>query len=260
MLFEKESCDFIVSMGGGSAIDTAKGIKEKMPEIRHLTIPATAGTGSESTRFAVLYRDGEKFSLESDSLLPEYVILDPGYLATLPIYHKKSAALDALCQAIESLWAKAQSPESRAYALGATQILWEDIDAYIAGDQPAALRILQASNLSGKAINISKTTAAHAMSYKLSTLFGIAHGHAVALCLPLVWKHMIAADAVPDVLTQGDYDNFVTLCTQLNLSFEQAGEVASMAEELAASVNTQRLGNHPVELSHTMLADMYCAM
>ncbi|MDR3069683.1 MAG: iron-containing alcohol dehydrogenase, partial [Propionibacteriaceae bacterium] len=116
-LFDAEGCDALISVGGGSAIDTAKTIKAfkslpgKAPfwnepisylPIPHVAIPTTAGTGSESTYFAVTYCDGVKYSVEHQSLLPDAVALIPELLAKLPDYQRKATLLDALCQCIES--------------------------------------------------------------------------------------------------------------------------------------------------------------
>lgn len=261
-LFEQEKCDMLVSIGGGSAIDVAKcvnmldgeGTIGSMPRARHLAIPTTAGTGSESTRFAVMYKDGEKLSVEHDGVMPEYVILDPGFLATLPLYHKKSALLDALCQAVESMWAKGSTDTSKAYALGAIRIIPGDISGYLGGEPGCALRILQAANLAGKAINISKTTAAHAMSYGLSTMFGIAHGHAAALCLAEVWARYSLA--VGDM----DYGRFANILAELDMPDKlgfTGGDIDAVVSKLAVSVNAQRLSNHPADLGEDELADMY---
>ena len=265
-LFEKQGCDLIVSIGGGSAIDVAKGVNilsgkgmEMLakPRAKHLSVPTTAGTGSESTRFAVLYMNEQKFSVEHERVLPEYVILDPEFLKTLPIYHKKSTLLDALCQAIESLWSKGQTSESKAYALSAINVILDNIDAYLAGDKESALRILQGANLAGRAINISKTTAAHAMSYKLSSIFKIAHGHAVALCIIYVWEHLIKGDNIPAELPPTMYTIFQDIMIKLDMFYDFGVVPESLINELVSSVNVQRLGNHPVSLSEHELADIY---
>jgi len=267
--FEKEKCDLIVSFGGGSAIDTAKCINmlqsgyavelRDVPRACHLCVPTTAGTGSESTRFAVLYIGGEKQSVEHERIMPDYVVLDPFFLATLPVYHKKSTLLDALCQAVESLWAKGRSTESSAHALSAIKIIYDNVEGYMENKPGYALRILQAANLAGKAINITKTTAAHAMSYKLTGMFGLAHGHAVALCLKYVWAHLLESDFHFDALLQVDYDRFVELCDMMDIAYDFAtcGNDDKVISELVASVNIERLGNHPVYLSENTLADMY---
>ena len=300
LLFEAEGCDFIVSIGGGSAIDVAKGINilagdsavtvRDFARCSHLAIPTTAGTGSEATHFAVLYKDGEKLSIAHKSLVPEYVILDPGFLETLPMYHKKSTMLDALCQSIESLWAKGATPKSRGYAEESIRLIEANMDDYLSGDKDSALQILQGAYLSGKAINISKTTAAHAMSYILTTRFGIAHGHAVALCLPYVWKHLLELGNAPEGLGWDKYNEFVMVLERLAITanlmengsrqsrkaqalvrFRATGETdlelirynhhlecgSSSAEELADSVNAQRLSNHPVYIPRVVLVGFY---
>ncbi len=102
-LFKKEDCDFIISIGGGSSIDTAKVIKlysvvdyndgitenYKYNPVKHLAIPTTAGTGSESTRYSVCYYNGKKQSITHDSIVPDYVILEPELLMGLPMYQKR---------------------------------------------------------------------------------------------------------------------------------------------------------------------------
>jgi len=269
-LFEKEGCDFLVSLGGGSSIDVAKGINilqaaSETPTLRpfsrclHMTIPTTAGTGSEATHFAVLYKDGQKLSIAHPDLVPEYVTLDAALLATLPDYHKKSAALDALCQSIESLWARDATPQSRGYAKESIRIIEEHLDAYLQGNPESAHKMLQAAYLSGKAINIGKTTAAHAMSYGLSERFGIAHGHAVALCLPLVWEHLLQRQELPPDLSWEKRAAFVDRLAGLGLVFDfDCGDDA--AKELAAGVNLERMGNHPVGIDGGELINMYLAV
>ena len=143
-VFNENNCDFLISLGGGSAIDVAKVIKAmlgsesydglihdktviidflKNPgfdgDVSHLAIPTTAGTGSESTHFAVIYYEGTKYSVSNDGLLPNYVLLQPELLATLPEYQKKSTMLDALCQGIESYWSVRSTDESKKYAVEA---------------------------------------------------------------------------------------------------------------------------------------------
>ena len=272
-LFDAEKCDLMISIGGGSAIDIAKcvnildGDEESLldePRCKHIAIPTTAGTGSESTCFAVIYKNDEKLSIEHPELLPEYVILDSELLRALPMYHKKSTLLDALCQAIESIWAKAATAESKRYAKEAISLILNNIDSYLAGSEESAKHMLKAANLSGKAINISKTTAPHAMSYKLSNILGIAHGHAVALCLPHVWKHLIDEGIALKEISCGmgvassteALDMFVLLLGKLELplTFERED---SVIQELIDSVNPQRLSNHPLLMTDDVLADIY---
>ncbi|MBR0425251.1 MAG: iron-containing alcohol dehydrogenase, partial [Clostridia bacterium] len=121
-LFNDEKCDSIMAVGGGSAMDVAKCIKlysnlpgdgtdgawlkaEIVPNsIPFIAMPTTAGTGSEATRYAVIYYNDAKQSVTSESFIPSTVLMDPNALKTLPLYQKKATMMDALCHAIESFW------------------------------------------------------------------------------------------------------------------------------------------------------------
>ncbi len=290
--FRASGCDCIVSIGGGSAIDVAKCVKlyaamdDGKPYIdqphtfsatKHIAVPTTAGTGSESTRFAVIYYNGVKQSVTDDSILPDAFVLDESLLKGLPEYHKKSTMLDALCHAVESLWSVNSDEKSAEDAIRAILLILKHYRAYLEGDGFAAYSILYAANLAGCAINISQTTAAHAMSYKLTSSFGIAHGHAAALCLPEVW-HYIAAHTEECRDPRGE-DHLIQAMGILSDTFgcdtpeeaiakfnclmsEMDLKQVSCADgdkliELADSVNPQRLGNCPVALSRDVLLGMY---
>lgn len=291
-VFKLNSCDGIISVGGGSVIDTAKCVKlysvmdddkpyieqgYKFNPIKHISIPTTAGTGSESTRFAVMYYNGEKQSITHDSILPDAVILNSSLLKTLPEYQKKSTMLDALCQGIESMWSVNSNETSQEYAQSTVKIILSDFRDYLKGDEKSAAEIMRASNLAGKAINITQTTAAHAMSYKITSLFGVSHGHAVAMCLPKVWKY-IADHTNKCVDKRGEKYLVETLCKLSEIFgcknidscaekfadiFDELGmehikcRDEAVLDKLAASVNPIRLGNNPVPLDYETLHNMY---
>lgn len=100
--------------------------------------------------------------------------------------------MDALCQGIESWWSVNSTEESYEYSRKAIELIMQNWEQYIfENDAEAAANIMLGANYSGRAINITQTTAAHAMSYKITSLYGIPHGHAVAICLPELWKYMI---------------------------------------------------------------------
>lgn len=205
-LFNAQKCDAVFAIGGGSAIDVAKCIKlfaHMNPKINFLeqeitpnripllAMPTTAGTGSEATKFAVIYYQGEKQSVSDESCIPAAILLDADTLQTLPLYQKKSTMLDAVCHAIESFWSINATEESKIYSSKALKLIINYWNAYLENDKLAALQMLKAANLAGKAINITQTTAGHAMCYKLTSLYGIAHGHAAALCVYELWPYMI---------------------------------------------------------------------
>ncbi|MDR1774995.1 MAG: iron-containing alcohol dehydrogenase [Actinomycetes bacterium] len=290
-LFRDADCDALVSLGGGSAIDTAKCIKlyggldlsgdtdltDAVPlNVPHIAIPTTAGTGSEATRFAVIYRDGAKQSVTHDGIVPDAALLDAALLAGLPDYQRKATLLDALAQAIESWWSVNSTPQSIDYSRRAIALILPAIDGFLAGDDTAASAMLQAANLAGRAINLTQTTAAHAMSYKVTSLMGPAHGHAVALCLPGVWRYAIThPDACIDsrggeylarvlddlaasfgVATAADApERFAQILAGFDLPPVTAGP--QTIEILCASVNSDRLRNFPIRLSADAIRAIY---
>lgn len=185
-----EKFDLIIAIGGGSVIDFAKIYKYKTNANKLIAIPTTCGTGSEATQFAVYYANGKKCSLDDKSVLPNYSIIDSQFMENNPKYLKACTALDAYCQAIESYWAVKSTPISREYAKQAIEICKDNIVNYVnTNDSIYAEKMTQASNLAGKAINISRTTAAHAMSYSTTSKYGIPHGHAVALNIGILMEY-----------------------------------------------------------------------
>ena len=286
-LFRREGCDAILAVGGGSAIDAAKCIKLfcKMPDGRNyleqersdtgvplIALPTTAGTGSESTCHAVVYCDGRKQSVSHPSIVPDYAVLEPSVLQGLPLYQKKCTMLDALCQSIESWGSIRSTEESRGYARAAVEGVVSNWRAYLCENDPgAAARVMEAANASGRAINITATTAPHAMSYKLTSLYGLPHGHAVALCMPEVWEHLSAhTGQCADPRGEGHLkkmlsqigaalsaEEFRELLAALEIERPAAGDRAAEIDALIASVNPERLANHPVALSPAALRAMY---
>ena len=198
----KESYQAIIAVGGGSVIDTAKLLKafwinplsldeylgsEDNRELRPaalplIAIPSTAGSGSEATRFAVVYKNKKKYSVEHDDLLPNFSVVIPPLLASVPQHVAASSGMDALCQGIESYWSIHSTDESRKLAAEAITLAWNWIEKAVNDRSSEALNhMAKASHLAGRAINITKTTAPHAVSYPMTSYFGITHGHAVGL-------------------------------------------------------------------------------
>lgn len=284
-LFRKDSYSVIVSIGGGSAIDVAKCIKlfatvenEKdvlkkqygESNVKHIAMPTTAGSGSESTQFAVMYYHGVKHSVDHESILPEYVILVPTVLETLPDIQKKSTLLDALCQAIESFWAKGATKKSREYAKKSIGLILSHYKDYLNGKVESYEPILKASNYSGRAIHITRTTAAHAMSYKLTTDYQINHGHAVALCIVPVWKSLFeksrdnanlrtVLEELSKLFGTTDIETSIEIVAEIieGMKLPQMKVKEEEIEELVKAVDVSRLSNHPVELKSDEIYALY---
>ena len=281
-LFREEECDAVLAIGGGSSIDVAICIKlysgmddtkvyleqeYKENDVTLIAIPTTSGTGSESTRYAVIYYEGKKQSVTHDSIVPKYAILDYRNLVTLPLYQKKCTMLDAMCQSIESWWSVNATEESREYSRQALNTLMFNMKDYLANKDDGNAQMLEASNYAGKAINITQTTAAHAMSYKLTSLYGIPHGRAVFMCLPFIWKLMEERSILPDVFSDIAYTlgytcvaDAIGYLESLNEQLFENDKVTMNEGDidiLVKSVNPTRLKNNPLELTEDMIRSLY---
>lgn len=205
----------IVAIGGGTVIDATKilALSFSNPttsldafldapakfanKLDLICVPTTCGTGSEATTFAVVYHDNIKYSLVHDSLLPKVIIHEIDFLKSLPAGVFGASYLDAIAQGIESLWAKGATEESKKYARDALiHLIWGV--SSIESEKKITNEILMAlqlgSYLAGKAINISKTTLAHAVSYPLTSYFNVPHGVGAFLFLTELVKVNYAAE------------------------------------------------------------------
>jgi alcohol dehydrogenase class IV len=293
--FHKNSCDTIIAVGGGSAIDVAKCVKlsaamdssvnylkqSVIPNDIHLmAIPTTAGTGSEATRYAVIYYNGEKQSVTDESMIPSAVLMDASALKFLPEYQKKSTMMDTFCHAIESCWSVNSTEESRKYSHDAIRLVLENKDSYMANEEKGNTNMLWAANTAGKAINITQTTAGHALCYKLTGLYGIAHGHAAALCVSKLWPYMLAntekcidprgikylnrvfleiSEAMSCKTNEQAIACFSEIIDSLKLTAPEMKDTADF-DVLAHSVNSVRLKNNPVALNEKSITEIYRAI
>ena len=217
--FKSKMCDFVIGIGGGSAIDVAKAVsllatnngkpedfinEPKMLNDRSVPtviIPTTAGTGSESTHFSVLYIGKTKHSLAHHSMLPDVAILDPVFTKSLSPRITACTGMDALCQGIEAFWSVNSTEESREYSRKAIQLALSNIKSAVNNpDSNSRQNMLFASNFAGRAINIAMTTAAHAVSYPFTSYFNVPHGLAVALTLPyfIEFNYDVSPDTLND--------------------------------------------------------------
>ncbi len=300
-LLKTSNCDTILAVGGGSAIDVAKCIKLAVlakegnatiipplvstrvacdgAKLPFIAIPTTAGTGSESTHNAVMYYEGAKQTVTNDGVLPDYAVLVPSVLKTLPLYQKKCTMMDALCQGIESWWSVNSTEESYEYSRKTIELIMANWRKYIfENDDEAAAEIMLAANYGGRAINITQTTAAHAFSYKITSLYKLPHGHAVAVCLPEIWEYMLGhmdkcidsrgLDYLGSIFNKIAHsmgcespENAIALLREMMNDMEMNNPVAGNKGEeinvLSHSVNPVRLKNNPVNLSSESIHMLY---
>ncbi len=199
--------DFIVGLGGGSAMDCAKGInflltnggrmedywgygKATRPMLPSLGVPTTAGTGSDAQTYTLISHSEthRKMACGDPGAGFKTVILDPSLLATVPRRVAAAAGLDAVAHATESHVSQRATPDSKALSREAWRRLAASLGPALAEtpDDKALGGMLLAAHLAGAAIEQSMLGAAHACVNPLTARFGVRHGEAVALMLPPV--------------------------------------------------------------------------
>ncbi|MEX1091594.1 MAG: iron-containing alcohol dehydrogenase [Acidimicrobiia bacterium] len=276
----------VVGVGGGRVIDCAKlialsatneGILESAdatgakPAVPIVAVPTTAGSGSERTPFAVSYRKGVKYSVEHPSLLPFMAIVIPDFTKSMSQSVTAATGLDALTHSIESCWAVGSTTESRSVSLSALAEIWPTLRRAVEAPSPGVREVMAfASSNAGQAIATARTTAAHALSYSLTSDYGVAHGAAAAVTLgPLLRMNSeVSAENCQDPRGAGHVRSVVRdICEVLGHSnpHNAAEEFQSLLAELpvpsnlsamgvrfgsdrarlARSVNPERLGNNP---------------
>lgn len=294
--------DTIVGIGGGSTLDMAKLLaalplgtdlaalirsgKSDTTRDRLLVLaPTTSGSGAEATHFAVVYVGEQKYSVAGAALRPDATLIDPSLTLSASAYQRATSGIDAVAQAIESLWANGATDLSRTYARQALPLLLDNIRGFVQHPTERGAEFMAlGSHLAGRAIDISKTTAAHALSYGITKTCGLSHGHAVAVTLgPLIEAHgtMSEANLQPQLAAEvharamaeacsaldassprAAAENFVQLCTDIGLdvSLAAAGvETAPQRRRIAEGVNVQRLGNNPMQLGIEQLEGLLLA-
>ena len=280
--------DLILAVGGGAVIDYAKianiidvrsdlaklivnySYPYKKKHTKLAVIPTTAGSGAEVTSNAVIYVDGIKHSFESELLIPDNFFLIPEFLISAPNKIKASAGFDAIAQALESLISKKSNDQSVDYAFRSLKV---STISYISFLKRPNLRnateMSIAANLAGKAINISKTTVPHAVSYPFTSIFNISHGHAVSLFFEKFFKFNYdnldksqtsfnlkkRFDLIFNLFEVSSIDQFNSkisfLKKQANLEDDLIKlniDIMKNSENIIKGINLLRLGNNPVKI------------
>lgn len=207
-MYRRKNFDLVIAVGGGSVMDVAKLINifaanpgkpedyiKKEIEITKkgkplVAIPTTSGSGSEATHFAVVYIDGIKYSLSHEFILPDWCIVDSNLAMSMPANVAAASGMDALSQAIESYWSVNSTLESKKHSEAALKLIMGNlIQSINIPSVKSRDAMAKGAFLAGKALNIAKTTAPHALSYMMTSQLGLAHGHAVGLTLGPVLEY-----------------------------------------------------------------------
>lgn len=262
--YRDNGCDAIIAVGGGSVMDTAKGVNIvvsenasdlmafsgagalKRPLKPLIAIPTTAGTGSEVTQVAVI-KDHEKhlkMAFLSYFLLPDVSILDPRMTITMPPFITAMTGMDALSHAIEAYYCLQKNPLSDAHALSAVRMICQHLPMVVQNpsDLNGRLAMSIGACLAGIAFSNSMTGIVHNLGHASGSVCGVPHGLAMAILLPygLEYNMHKCKDTIARLLLpmagEADY---------LNTQKEQkAQKVVSLIRQMNEDLHTLTNGRH----------------
>lgn len=216
--YREQNCDSIVAIGGGSVIDTAKGVRlvlsqdtddifsisglENVTNGRHIpfiVVPTTAGTGSECTGVAVIRNDanGVKMEFLSPFVEPDVAVIDPRMTEGLPPNATASTGMDALCHAVEACTCLQANPLSTAYGTAAIRMIAQNLEtATVNGkNREARFNMALASTMAGIAFSNSMVGAVHAIGHALGGVCHVPHAVAMTILLPHVMRYNLSHSA-----------------------------------------------------------------
>ena len=285
--------NLILAIGGGCVLDYAKisnfltFSKNLDSEIKkgsyftkkkfcHLAaVPTTAGSGAEVTSNSVIYINNQKYSVEDPKIRPDSFFLLPSLILKNSKKIKNSSGFDAVAQAVESLFSVKSNSASLVFAKKSLELSLKNLLPYINNpNKYNSINMLLASNLAGKAINISKTTAPHALSYPFSSYFNLSHGHAVSVtfnnCLKFNFLNLNKSHANFNLLKRFEIlfnltntNNIDDLVCHFSNLIKNSGletnysklsiNIKKHANKILSEVNQQRLKNNPVKMSNNNL-------
>lgn len=267
-IYKENNCNSIVAVGGGSVIDTAKGVRMVLSQekddimelagcelitygkhIPFVVIPTTSGTGSEVTLVAVILDNFKNVKKEFISyfLLPDVSVLDPRMTLTLPKKITASTGMDALCHAIEAYTCLQKNPISDVYAISAIEIIRDNLLETVKNGDNKKLRLAMANGslMAGAAFSNSMVGLVHAIGHALGGVSHVPHGDAMAILLPHCMRYNL--DKMRDnysklLLYIAGEEVFVNTPKE-----KRAEKVIETIEELLKTLNTE--AGLPIKLS-----------
>ena len=226
--YRDNNCDFLIALGGGSPIDTAKALSVllssdaelssymgKIIDIQRpalIAVPTTAGTGSEATRFTIINdtKTTTKMLLSGPCLIPDLAIIDPRFTISAPKSVTSHTGIDALCHAVESFTSRKAQPLSDTFALSAIKRIFTNLQkCYDDGNNiEARVQMSLAALEAGISFNNSSVTIVHGMSRPMGALFHVPHGLSNAMLLEECMNYVV----------DGAYDRFAAIGRYLSLT------------------------------------------
>ena len=288
-IIRKGTYDFVVAIGGGSAIDLAKaaasvgctpdsirlyhGTGRELPpkHVPLVAVPTTAGTGSEVTSVAVLsdIRQHKKSPIASDNFFPEYAIIDPELTYDMPAYLTACCGMDVLSHALEGYWSIHHQPICDIYAVHAASLVFQYLRQ--ACQQPknaeAREKLCEASVIAGMSFALPKTTASHACSFPLTNQYHIPHGEACGLTLDyfarLNGQHDIRVQQLAHQLGFQDSEVLGDEIFQLKKDIGLRTDLRDLQldkkaiQDLVAASHHPNVKNNPYPITDEILQDLY---
>lgn len=288
----REGCDFILSIGGGSSLDTGKGIafqavnegdisdyiygkKKSDKALPVLAVPTTCGTGSEGNGFAVMTNPDtlDKKSLRCSAIVPACSIVDPQLMMTMPGNILASVGFDALCHNIDAYLSATSQPLTELMALEGVRLAAESLVSLYEGSKDLNHwdQLSLASTLGGMVINTAGVTALHGMEHPVSGLKDAVHGRGLAALAPYVFEASIKGaphkfSALSRLLGgKGEWDftdQIRSLITRLGLTegLKDMGVEESDLNWLTENcfkVSAPSMANHPVVFTPEEVKEIY---
>ena len=288
----------IIAVGGGCVLDYAKianildkkkiknlkkniikfkciGFKKKYPL---LAIPTTAGSGAEVTSNAVIYINKRKYSVENNLLFPSYFFLIVNFVINNSFKLKASSGFDVIAQSMESIISLKSNKKSLFYAIKSLKLSRKNYLPFL--KKPTKVncsKMILAAHFAGKAINISKTGAPHAVSYPFSSLFGIDHGHAVSLTLDkfLFFNYMNKNNVnskfdldkryklMFNIFESKNINEFVSMIKHLKQKAKLENQYLNLEIDIKKNINTimrrinvLRIKNNPIALNNNQIKNI----
>ena len=256
--YREQNCDSIVAIGGGSVIDTAKGVRLVLSQdtddifsisglenvtkgryIPFMVVPTTAGTGSECTGVAVIKNDanGVKMEFLSPFVEPDVAVIDPRMTEGLPPKATASTGMDALCHAVEACTCLQANPMSSAYGTAAIRLITQNLETATKDgkNRQARYNMALASTMAGIAFSNSMVGAVHAIGHALGGVCHVPHAVAMTILLPHVMRYNLshAAESYAELLPW-----LVGMDEAMSVPAEKRAEAAIAAiEALGAKLN-----------------------
>ena len=278
--------DLIIALGGGCVIDYAKlanglhnikNLKKKIKKgtlrinskkTKILAIPTTAGSGAEVTKFSVIYIDKIKYSVESNLLKPDFFSLIPKLVVKCPKIVRASSGFDTIAQASESIFSQKANIHSLKYSSKSLRLSIRSFLGFVnSPNLNNGFQMLKAANFSGKAINIARTNAPHALSYFFTSKFKISHGIAVSIFfIEIINFYYLTAIKKNNINLIKKFNLFFKLIKQSDISgfnslfykfFFESGIKKNLEKSLKKIkyrrnsnfyYNSKRLENSPIEI------------